>query len=349
MKNLNILVFFLLHQLVIGQELPPTGDAVLPKLPLLIHWDQSDFRIQAVPSELSPANQLAATSSKCFDYLSEDMVRIKAGSECSSILFNFSAPSSVSRSIDPPIVMKGIDARIKGNLQGDDLLVSINGYDPEDSQRNQLLVFRGLDVILVESDPRVVAQRETNTVHLEVSKADIQMLLFKGGKIHETQITNAIPQLGMKYNKKFVEYDSFVYEEKGTVGRKWDSEHVRNLVNKYNITDFRDEPLLYLEDMLVTKKGIGLTLQSVHVRAKARKRPVSLFFRWKDFIHLELESYKDDRQLQLITPQKEVYLFRGTHFYSNVELIQFMKELRNLILYSMHPLQLSGKQEDKVY
>ena len=309
----------------------------LPRLPLIIHWGQTDFRIQAAPAQPSIFEMVAAPSAKCLEYLSEDMIRIKPGPECASILFDFANAAEPSPSAANSITIDRIDARMRGNVQSEDLLISIDGHDPEAPESSQVFIFRGLDVIWIESDPKVVSHTMRNRVHLDVAEVGVPMLLFKGGKINETQMLSALPQLGEKYNRKFVEFDSFIYENKETVGEKWNWEHVRKLVNQYNITDFRDEPLLYLEDMLITKKGIGLKLMPWR-KSKARKKTIHLFFPWKDFVNLKPETYQDERQLKLTTPQKETFVFNGTAFYSNVELIQFLKELRSLVFSHMQPM-----------
>ena len=55
------------------------------------------------------------------------------------------------------------------------------------------------------------------------------------------------------------------------------------------------------------------------------------FFPWHEFIHLDFEKYIGKHQMIIKYPYSTNYLYNSRLAFTNVELIQFFKELKMLI------------------
>lgn len=312
----------------------------LAPLPILLQWDNAGLKIQAVDSQNPATSLFELQSSGCFENLGQDLISLKSGEGCESITIDLTAYLSGGTKGKDNLAARDTGLRrikiektntMQGQgLQNDEFVVGLEGFK-KPFTAGQKIIFKGLDAFVLEADEKARYTRQNGEIKVNVKDCTANFVFFKGGMIKTTGFEESLPLLSKKYNSRYTEYDGFIYVNKNTVGKKWDFAHVRDLITKYNITDFEDQPLSYLEDMLITTKGIGFKL--VHSGAKPEvSSPYYGFFSWAEFINFRFERYLNDRQLKLISPYQEVFHYGGNTFFSNVEMIQFMQELKDLIL-----------------
>ena len=173
----------------------------------------------------------------------------------------------------------------------------------------------------------------------------IKHLDLKGGHINLADVEEKIPHLCRKYNDRYYgngKTDAFIcLEDCKREDPKADDirQHSRKLITRYNITDFEDAPISFIGNIIITKKGVGLNLQTGHAKKNDYKNKKPLdnsddnyrFFPWFEFINLSFTKHLDERQLLIYDPYNNIYIYNSKVYFSNVELIQFFNELKALI------------------
>ena len=311
----------------------------LPQLPLALQWDEAGLRLQAIQQPGIAHTILEPVSPQCFEKLGQDLIGLTANEDCQSITIDFGdLPAIEKEKAEADLVPKGelewkiqLDrtAPIRGGNSGDGtFILEIAGLPSSYPGYVREIIFKGLDVMVAEADVGATyLERGYDRVRIDVKKCQNRLILFRGGAMNTSLLQEKIPELGEKYNRKYTEYDAFIYESKASVGEKWDFEHVRKLITRYNITNFEDRPLMYLENMLITSSGIGMNL-TVDDGNRRDSRRVLHFLTWPDLVRLKIEPFVDGRRIKFTTPYQQVWYFAGSDFFSNVELIQFLEELR---------------------
>lgn len=172
---------------------------------------------------------------------------------------------------------------------------------------------------------------------VDFTEDEFQPLALRSGDILAPGIAERIPELCQYYNEKYQEKNAFTLQDSLlSPGTTWNLVRVRSLIAMYNLTDFRDEPLAYLESMIITKKGIGLNLKNGYFRKNGKWVEGGAgyryqFFEWTRFVNLDFEKYIRSKEVKIKVPYNQTYLYPGNQSFSNVETIQFLKELQYTI------------------
>jgi len=324
----------------------------LPELPVAIYWDDSGLKIRLKRHDSNTASQLRALPSRYLEKVGNDLININKGGSLTPVVID------LSKYFENKMGYRSGYTRINNNemhaitVEKDDL--SGSNYDEYDTfamilkypsgkrrHAQQEILFKGLDVFRVEADQRAHVQLSGKKIIVDVSKTPSRYLVLRGGVLQLDDIEELVPNLCYKYNKKFGEDGAFICSDTDGRGDKaWNLDHVRNLITKYNITDFNDEPLAYLKNIIITKKGIGFDLKRFSYDKRNKPKDVAaldsyLFFDWSTFINMKFEKSSSSRQFIIQGPYSKTFLYGGNEFFTNVELIQFMNELTYSIAAAM--------------
>ncbi len=352
MRRTNTLLLLFLTACCYGQTSSGGDKAGLKNLPFLIQWDDAGLKIRAIKDKKNYLQVFDLRASNCLEDLGQDFVNIKPGCASISIDFNDYIPKEKAsmRAVEEDLVPKGASTgRIKiektnslfqRDLGKRDHILVLEGYGRLKGQQQKFII-SGIDVFKVEADPDAVFKVQGDQVRVDLANCNTNLLLTKGGIINEAGFIHKLAPLGQKYNKKYVEYDGFIYEGKSSVGGKWDFEHVRRLMTKYSITDFEDRPLVYLSDLLITKKGIGMRVLNSNVK-QDQLRVGYQYFDWSEFVNLRFQRQGSNAQVKIRSPYGEETIYNGNRFFSNVEMIQFFNELRSVILQHLDMKEIIG-------
>ncbi len=349
--TLFVAVLILSNDLVgqIGHSNPNLRD-----LPVVLSWNDDGIRITAKTAVDRTTNLFQLTPSRFLEQIGNDLIRIAPGDGTTPVIVDLSGYYERSEVVDASINLLAMDQpRIKIHMpkltlssysEPNSFIVELRNYSSELHASRQLVLFRGLDVFYVGTDRCANLSANQNRIVVDVDKCEVKHLALKGGLLNLTDIEEKIPTLCQKYNDRyFIQGQSggFICLEdcrKEDPNAYQNLKHGRGLVTKYNITDFQDAPVSFLDNMLITKKGIGLNLKTeAQVTEKRGKKGAFSaydsyrFFPWHEFINLSFAKYIDENQLSISDPYNNRYIYNSKVHFSNVELIQFFNELKAMI------------------
>lgn len=355
MKRTNTITLVLFLCLPFIGHLRPMQTPVdqLPELPLSIYWDDSGLKIRLKRVDGNNAQQLLSIPSRYLEKVGNDLIKINKGGESTPIVIDLSKylegkigyPNGYTRINNSEMHAITVE---KNELTGSyydehNTFVMVLKYQSgKRKYLRQEILFKGLDVFRPEADKKTKIELDGKHIIVDVRKARTNFLVLRGGTLQIDNIEEVIPNLCYKYNKKFGETEAFVcagFEGSGEKG--WNIDHVRNLITKYNITDFSDEPLAYLKNIIITKKGIGFDLKNIQLGKNSKPKTLAnldsyYFFDWSTFINLKFEKYSTSKQFLMTGPYYDSFIYSGNEFFTNVELIQFMNELNYTISAAMN-------------
>ncbi|WP_143473233.1 hypothetical protein [Flavilitoribacter nigricans] len=335
------------------------ANANFEALPLVFSWEDSGVRITSKTANNLGGNLLEMTPSQYLDQIGNDLVRVTMNSGNTPVIIDLTEYYQYKREGSTAEAMNQmINPSPKINLfmpkltladynEPNSFILELRNFSKSVNDARQVFLFRGLDVFYVSTDNCAVLSSEQNRIIVDVEKCDVKHIVLKGGLLDLTDVEQKIPDLCKKYNDRYFsqgEEDAFVCLKDCTdtgTGNYERLKHVRGLITKYNITDYNDEPLSFLGNLLLTKKGVGLNLKTedmdkTKVSTKGKKASYNAydsyrFFPWYEFINLSFEKYVDESQLRITDPYNNSYIYNSKVHFSNVELIQFFNELKDMI------------------
>lgn len=339
------------------------ANANFEALPIVFSWEDNGVRITSKTANNLGGNLLELTPSQYLDQIGNDLVRVTQNSGMTPVIIDLteyyqykrdgSTAEAMNQMINPSpkIHLFMPKLTLADYNEPNSFILELRNFSGTANEARQVFLFRGLDVFYVSTDNCVELSSSQNRIIADVNKCDVKHLVLKGGLLDLTAVDQKIPDLTKKYNHRYFsmgEEDAFVClkdcekPEGETADAGYEKlKHVRNLITKYNITDYDDEPLSYLGNMLLTKKGVGLNLKTedgdkTRTTSKGKKASYNAydtyrFFPWYEFINLSFEKYMDESQLLIQDPYNNSYIYNSKVHFSNVELIQFFNELKDMI------------------
>lgn len=321
-----------------------------PELPINLSWDESGILIRTQRKAFNSSDFLRIQPAEHLDKVGNDLIRIQINDDETPIVIDFtpffaanSTESQDSDQIQEPVapyidIYRPSLSLEYGNERGQYKLV-LNEFAKSRRKEKQIFIIKGLDAFLVESDQQTQVEAKESTISVDLSESLFNYLVLRGGTLELTDLENTLPSLVHKYNEKFREDTAFISKGSDEIPQhpSWDLDYVRDLVTKYNITDFDDLPIAYLEEVIFTTKGIGLNLRKLEPEKKGfmkyEEATISVmkneFFYWPAFINLSFEKFGvSDEDILIQDPYGSHYIYKSKNFFSNVELIQFFKELQ---------------------
>lgn len=329
----------------------------LRELPVVLSWDDNGVRITTKTTANQSANLLDMTPSQFLEQIGNDLIRVAVGSGNTPVIIDMSEffkrpdPTADTNNMfvgpRPKISIHMPKLTLADYNEPNSFILDLRNFSGETNTSHQVFLFRGLDVFHVGTDDCANLSSEQNRITVNVEKCGVKHLVLKGGLLDLTDIDGKIPTLCKKYNDRYYSQgqpDAFVCLEE-CEGQDPDAyknqQHVRKLITEYNITDFEDAPISFLDNMIITKKGVGLNLKMEYMsNPKAGKKSKKVtydaydkfrFFPWYEFINLSFTKYVDENQLMIEDPYSNSYIYNSKVHFSNVELIQFFNELKALI------------------
>lgn len=341
-----------------GQNGNPTPK--LSKLPISLSWDDDGIRITARNPSDPTMDLLKVTRSRYLDQIGNNLIRVTLDTRNTPVVIDLTGYYQSNRvdestaEVDttdfvPQIRVYTLDVSLEEYSDPSSFAVELKNFTKEIKNVQQTFVFKGLDVFYVSSAPCAKRSANKSRIVVDVDDCRYKKLRLQGGVLDLEDLEVKIPTLCKRYNDRYYATDksnAFIClqdcKAEGSESIK-DLQHSRKLITKYNITDFTDEPISFLSDILITKKGIGINLKTTEEsittsRLKKRSSKVAFnaydqyrFFPWSEFINLAFEKYVDDVQLKIRDPYNNQYIYNSQVYFSNVELIQFFNELKVLI------------------
>ncbi|PHN01241.1 hypothetical protein CRP01_38190 [Flavilitoribacter nigricans DSM 23189 = NBRC 102662] len=328
----------------------------LRELPVTLSWDDSGIRIVAKTSNPRSGNILSLVPSRFLEQIGNDLIRVTPGSGQAPVIIDLTdyfrgtsgATADATNMIDntvPQVTIEMPKLTLSSYNEPNSFLVEIQNYSNREKGLSQTFLFRGLDIFYVNSSECVKRSSESNRIILDVSKCEtVKYLVIEGGLLNLADVDEKIPALCEKYNDRYYtpgQTKAFLCVEECMsegAGAYEHLKHVRELITKYNITDYEDAPLSYIGDVILTRKGVGLNLKKKQDAKLFKKKEDEFaadhaykFFPWYEFINLNFDKYEDDQKLIISDPNNNNYLYDSRVYFSNVELIQFFSELKDLI------------------
>lgn len=332
---------------VFGQNAPgnTTEWQKPPVLPILVSWDQEGLNIQAEKSLVSNPEAFNVEISGDLELLAGDVIRVEDTDFYNPVYIELDkffgeSKDANGKTMQKPVIKidkEGKSRRINENANA--FVLELRNFN---GQKKQEFIVNGIDVFLIETNGNTKIEAYDKKIILDVADSQVNQIMFRGGKLKINDFLEKIPQLCMSYNEKYQELNAFTVQD-STLNEEndWKIQHVRDLITKYDITDFRDQPLAYLGDLIITKNGIGFKVKDGEFKkgggwTKYSKDYIFKFFKWEKFINLEFSKFYDDKQFKIMGPYNNYYLHDGNEFFSNVEMIQFLKELNYTISSTMY-------------
>ena len=333
------------------------SNAGIPELPVVLSWDDDGIRIRTKNPDQVSNKFLNMKPSQYLEKIGNDFIRVNMGAGNTPVIIDlsnyFNQLSSTAQastynlieSAEPFVDIEMPKLSLSNYQEPNSFVVTLQNFSGKRRYSQQKIVFKGIDVFYIGADNCAELSAERNSITIDVDRCKVNYLLLKGGLLNVGNVDEKIPALCRKYNSRYYgQVDAFVCLE-DCRGKDPDSEanlkHTRKLITKYNITDFEDEPISFLDDMILTKKGVGLNLKVQQVeglKGKKRSKSVSYsaydsyqFFPWFEFINLSFEKYAGDKQLMIRDPYNNSFIYNSKIHFSNVELIQFFNELKSVI------------------
>ena len=349
-----LLVFAGAFTSVFGQS--GDAEAGIPELPVILSWDDEGIRIRTKNPDQTSNKFLNMKPSQYLEKIGNDFIRVNLGAGNTPVIIDLTnyfnrlaatAQASTYNLIDSPEPYVDIEMpklSLSNYQEPNSFVVTLQNFSGKRRYSQQKIVFKGIDVFYIGADDCASLSASGNEIAVDVDRCKVNYLLLKGGLLDIDNIDERIPELCRKYNNRYYgQVDAFVCLE-DCRGKDPNSElnlkHTRKLITKYNITDFEDEPISFLDDMILTKKGVGMNLkvQQEETSKKKKTKTVSYsaydryqFFPWFEFINLSFEKYAGDKQLKIRDPYNNSFIYNSKVHFSNVELIQFFNELKSVI------------------
>ncbi|MCB0632509.1 MAG: hypothetical protein R2824_02240 [Saprospiraceae bacterium] len=362
MSKFNLLILLFIGVIGIHQSNQAFGqrgisNPNLRELPIVLTWGNDGVRITTKTANGGTTNLIDMTPSQFLDQIGNDLIRVAPGAGDTPVIIDMSGFFRRSDSMaDANNMYPGPRTKISIHMpkmtlsdynEPNSFIVELWNFSEETNHSRQVFLFRGLDVFHVGADNCASLSSEFNRIIVNVEKCNVKHLSLKGGLLDLADVEEKIPNLCRKYNDRYYskgQPDAFVCLEEceSEDPKAYDNlQHVRSLITKYNITDFEDAPISFLDEMILTKKGVGLNLKMEYkstTKSKNKSKKISYdaydkyrFFPWYEFINLTFTKYVDDNQLMIEDPYNNSYIYNSKVHFSNVELIQFFNELKALI------------------
>lgn len=353
MKQTNTIVAILLMVTTIQAQKNYNldQDLKLPILPIQIFWDDFGINIRMLDVPTDDETKLGLSSSPYLEKLTTDVIRVSLGEPDAPVVINlenYFAEQGQEPIVKPTYNLRPEDHTIyvekrKLTLGSYDLpdafVFEISNFSEKRRYTRQIFVIQGINSFLLQTDKAAkVNQFNNGILSVDLMESNANEVLLRGDYLELDQLEEMIPTLCQKYNDRFQEFNAFVCV-RDCIARGSESqlEYVRQLVTLYNITDFNDEPIAFLDQIIMTKQGIGfLTTPKLTEETSSKKTepvtPKYTFYKWGTFINLEFEKGLGSTQILIKNPYKNTLTFRSDAYFSNVELIQFLLELKHTIL-----------------
>lgn len=328
----------------------------LHDLPVEISWDDYGVIIKAKNNQ-SDGFEFGITASPYLEQLGNNILRVKVGSGKTPTIIDFSNYYQTTQEKEQDFnIMTSYQEAKKPSINVEMPKFTLANYDEPNSFALNLLnyseagrftqqtfLIRGLDLLYVNIDECGKLSLSDRTIVIDVNKCKTKFMLLKGGLLNLNDIKKVIPDLCRKYNNRYyIKEDAFITRmdsRRGDEKAVENLKHVRGLITKYGITDFEDEPIAFLSDILLTKKGVGINLKAMEDNeAKLANKKIAyeamdsyIFFDWFEYTNLSFQKYIDDKKLKVNDPFGRSYIFNSNIVLTNVELIQFFNELKSVI------------------
>lgn len=321
----------------------------LSDLPIIISWDDDGARITANITGNRSSNLLELTPSRYLDQIGNDLIRVTVNNGNTPVIIDLSdyykddvtGTEALVESSKVDVFMPKIT--LASFNEPNSFIVELEQFSNDSKNAKQTFIFKGLDVFFLGADDCANIMANGNIIKVSVRKCDTKYFVLKGGSLDLADIEMKIPELCNKYNDRYYtrgKTNGFVClkdcEDDDPNAYK-NISHSRGLITRYNITDFEDAPISFIDNLLITSKGVGLNLKFEDAE-NSKKNKIAYtaydnyrFFPWYEFINLSFSKYIDGNQLMIRDPYNNSYIYNSKVHFSNVELIQFFKELKALI------------------
>ena len=357
MKQISqlIFVFIFLTGLLNGQSSQNSSN--LRDLPLELSWDDFGVKIRTLKTTTSSERLINLVSSNYLTEISNGFIRVNAGAENVPILVDLSGyllkesnrlkGVSLISDTHPTIDVKAQSITLSNYDTPNSFTLEVFNFSKKSPNARQVFVFKGLDVFNVVADQGAKSSFKGKVFKVNVGNCKIKQLILKGGLLNLADLDVKIPDLCKKYNSRyFIKRKAFTCLEdckESDPLTEANYRHVRDLVTKYNLTDYTDKPISFLDDILLTQKGVGINFNAgvdeanklkISFKKKEEETAPSYeyhFFPWNKFINLSFSKLEDSTQLRTTDPYGNIYTYDSKIDFSNVELIQFFNELKALI------------------
>lgn len=238
--------------------------------------------------------------------------------------------------------------------------------------KTKTFIIKGLDVLNVEAEGNVKIQASEGKLVIDLKKAEVKKLMFRGGQLSPETVEDKIVKLCNHYNEKFglngnYYASSLITNEELKSNPELD--HLRNLIESAVITDYDLVPLALHKNFLIVNKGIVLLLSNrsnINVDdCRCSKSPSPklqlryTFMDWSSFLTHEFSFDKQQKKavissntklsVNLLTERKErkksLYQYKAfvlqnkkektKNGLKDIEFVQFLKELQATIINSV--------------
>lgn len=362
MKKLNAaLIIFLWASFSLSIDLVcQNGNSALKlqDLPIELSWDNFGVKIRVTSSNnILPQELLHLTPSVYLTKVGNDLIRVNSsamnkqviidltkylGKESNALMKENGVKDSIQRvDISVPKISMPSDVELNS------FALELSNFSTNRTTSKQMFIFKGLDVLYAFIDDCANLSLEKRTIKVDASNCGANSLILKGGLLDFENLGQKIPDLCRKYNSRFyIKREAFVCLEdckEGNPDTEKNFRHVRDLITKYNITDYSDRAISFLDNIIITTKGIGINLKPAEKPNKANRKNKPIvyeaydeytFFPWTEFINLSFSKYADETQVQVENTYQQSYIYNSKIDFTNVELIHFFNELKALILSS---------------
>lgn len=327
----------------------------LSELPLTLSWDENGIRIVAKTADPRSGNLLKLVPSRYLEQIGNDLIRVTTNYGQAPVIIDLTdyyegrsratvdASSGREYSL-PKISVEMPKLALADYNEPNSFLVEIRNYTDKVKGSSQTFLFRGLDVFYVNASECAGKSSLENRIILDVEGCEeVKYLVIEGGLLGLADVEEKIPALCNKYNDRYYipgQTKAFLCIEdcKGEGEKVYQHlEHVRDLITKYNITDYEDAPLSYLGDIILTKKGVGFNVNMqkdnklFQKSGEFEETDTYKFFPWYEFINLSFAKHRGTHELMITDPYNNSYLYNSKVYFTNVELIQFFTELKDII------------------
>lgn len=330
----------------------------LPPLPIDLSWDENGVQIRANGASGNSANVLNLIPSRYLEKIGNDFIRVNLNSLGTPVIVDFSkyythneveaSTVSLVNAGNPRIDIEMPRMLFSNYEQQGGFVLELLNFAGDKKNSRQVFIFKGIDVFFVGTYDCAQRSAKGNSISIDVSRCQDKNLLLKGDLLNLANMDKRVPELCRKYNTRFYtekHQEAFVCLEDckpGDPKASVNKLHARKLVTVYGITDYTDDPISFLDDIILTKKGVGLNLkmepqQGLKISLKKDKKEGEdlsdsyKFFPWNEFFNLTFQKHDGEKQLQIKDAYNNSYLYYSKTHFSNVELIQFFNELKSLI------------------
>ena len=319
-----------------------------PLLPVQISWD--DFGVNIRMDGVAPDDDTTfeVGSSRYLEKMSSDLIRIELGEPDVPVVIDltgFYKPEANREENQGMVSVTKPTQSLEIYEREQNFTFELINFSKKRHYTRQNIIVKGLSTFLIEMGPDVLPRKINKKVKLDLTNSNTNYIALRGGTLQLENLEETIPNLCAKYNQKFSEYGSFVCVRDCIANQsEKELDYVRDLITKYNVTDFNDEPIAFLKQIIMTKNGIGLpTIFQPEAPRFSKKVPDPItkyrFYKWGDFINLQFDKSKKEKGFLILTPYQEILYSETTADFSNVELIQFLNELRYQILLNINEIE----------